>query len=140
MSRIASFADGFTSATAPTLEGASQDDYTLLNNQASATDVTGLVFSSVEYKSAFLDFTLTRSDDTPLLFTQTGSAIASYDGSTWSLEFGNFIGDSLIQDTLTNDEHVILSITGVGQVQYQTGNMGTGHSCELSISSIRILA
>jgi hypothetical protein len=52
VTRIVSFADGFTSASAPVISGANQENYSLNNNQAT-TDIVGLVFDSAAYKSVF---------------------------------------------------------------------------------------
>ena len=58
--RIVSFTDGFTSSTAPIVQGFVQENYTILNNQSS--DVSLFTFNSTSYTSIFVDFQLVRND------------------------------------------------------------------------------
>lgn len=141
MSLVVTFADGFTSASAPTIAGSSPEEYSLSNNQASFTDVTGLIINAVDHTTAFFEYELERSDATPSLYRQSGSFIANYDGSAWILEFGSYIGDQLIVDAIANPQDVGFQILSSGQMQYRSGNMtGGSHSATLKLSVTRIAA
>ena len=112
--RIVSFADGFTSASEPSISGPSSEVYSLSNNQ-SLTNITGLIFNSSIYKSVFFDYEIERIGTST--YRQTGSLMASFNGS-WSLTTGNYQGDSIIEDTLTVDYGITLSIdASTGQVK-----------------------
>jgi len=140
MTRIVDFADGFTSASAPSISGGSLETYTLSNNQASFTN-TGLSFDSSTHTSAFIDFELLRTDATPSYYSQSGKIIAAYDGTAWSIEFGNFIGDEIVADSLASAFNVQFQITSLGVIQYKSGNMtGGSHSCEWKLAVTRISA
>lgn len=131
MARIVNFADGFTSSSAPSVTGVQQENYPLNNNQ-STTDVSGLIFASSSVKSFFANFELERLGS--VLYRQTGQLQASFNGS-WSLDFGNYSGDSIIDDTLSSTEKVVLTIDATtGQVKYSSGNL-TGHTA----SNLRIV-
>lgn len=139
MALTVDFADGFTSASAPDLAGSGQESYVLANNQSSFTNVTGLLFDNTTEKSVFAEYELQRTDSTPSEYRQSGSFIASYDGSAWSIQFGAFVGDEMIADSLPSAYSVQFQMSG-GQVQYKTGNMGSGHAGRLAISIVRISA
>jgi hypothetical protein len=139
MTRLVSFADGFTSASSPTVTGSEQETYVLANNTASATNITGFLLSSSECKSAFGDFEIERVDSLNE-YRMAGSFIAYYDGSAWAVDFGSFSGDNLLVDSITNTSHVILTITSAGQLQFQTGNMaGTGYVGKIRVSLTKVV-
>ena len=59
--------------------------------------------------------------------------------TSWELTFGNYQGDSIIEDVLTNDYGMTLSVTSLGQIQYSTNNF-IGHvSSEIKLYIVRIL-
>ena len=133
--RITAFADGFTSASEPSVSGAVQENYTLLNNQ-SLTDVTGLQFDSSSIKSVFFKYELERVGSTSK--KQVGTFQLVYNTS-WELTFGNYQGDSIIEDVLTEEYGVTLSVTSLGQIQYTSNNF-IGHvSSEIRLYIVRIL-
>jgi hypothetical protein len=140
MSRIISFSDGFTSASAPSLQGADQEDYAILNNQSSP--VTIFSIDAALYKSSFMHFELERSDSGGE-YRQAGNIILSYDGSVWSFSTGNYQGTSIIDDSLVAALNIVLSITtstGVGSLKYTSGNMlGTGYIGNLRVYITRIV-
>jgi hypothetical protein len=137
VTRIVSFADGFTSASAPVISGADQESYTLLNNQA-VTNVTGLLFDSASYKSVFFKYEVERIGSTT--YRQTGSFIAAFNGS-WALTFGNYQGDQIIDDTLVLPQNITLSINAsTGQIRYSSGNQSghTSSSIKLYVTRISV--
>ncbi|MCS6281478.1 MAG: hypothetical protein HUM72_12670 [Dolichospermum sp.] len=135
MTRVVSFADGFTSATSPVVSGASQENYTLNNNQ-STSDIAGLIYSSSQYKSIFIDYELERVGSTT--YRQAGSFLAVFNG-TWTLTFGNFQGDSIIEDTLLNTYSVVLSIdSSTGQIRYSSGNQVGHTSTKFKVYSTKV--
>ncbi len=135
--RIVNFSDGFVATTAPTVDGGDQENYVLLNNQ-SITNLTGLLFNSAEYKSVFIDFEIERIGTTT--YRQSGSLIAAYNG-TWSITFGNYQGDTIVEDTLVNGYNITLSIDGAtGQIKYSSGNQ-VGHvSSKIKLYIVRVTA
>lgn len=133
--RITAFADGFTSASEPSVSGAVQENYTLLNNQ-SLTDVAGLQFDSSSIKSVFFKYELERVGSTSK--KQVGTFQLVYNTS-WELTFGNYQGDSIIEDVLTEEYGITLSVTSLGQIQYTSNNF-IGHvSSEIRLYIVRIL-
>lgn len=135
MSNVVNFADGFTSASAPTGAGSVLESYVINNN-----DTGELLFTldSTATKSAFVDYELRRSTSLGV-FIQTGSMIFAYDGA-WSVSYGNYSGDEIIVDTITSTEHVKLTLnTGTGALTYDSGNMsGTSYSGTFKLNIVRI--
>lgn len=133
--RITSFADGFTSASEPSVSGAVQENYVLLNNQ-SLTNIVGLQFDNTSIKSVFFKYELERVGSTSK--KQAGTFQLVYNTS-WELTFGNYQGDSIIEDVLTEEYGVTLSVTSLGQLQYSSNNF-IGHvSSEIRLYIVRIL-
>lgn len=140
MTRLIEFADGFTSASAPSIAGNSAENYPLLNNQAAFVNITGLDFDETITTTAFIALEIERSDATPALYRQSMTLIASYDGSAWLLEAGSFIGDEMLADSVASPQFVQLQMSG-GQVQYKSGNMvGGTYAGEFKFSITRISA
>jgi hypothetical protein len=133
MTRIIAFADGFTSATAPDIEGTSLETYEIANNSS------GVLFTldPTEVTSAFISYELLRSDSSR--YEQAGKIICLYNGTSWSIQPGNYIGEDLIQDTVTLPQHVVLSFNG-NDLEYESGNMGGSYSGEIKLSITRINA
>jgi hypothetical protein len=133
--RIVNFSDGFVATTAPLVSGAEQENYVLSNNQ-SLTNITGLSFDSSLFKSIFFDFEIERIGTTT--YRQSGSLIAAYNGS-WSITFGNYQGDTIVEDTLVNGYNITLSIDGAtGQIKYSSGNQ-VGHvSSKIKLYIVRV--
>lgn len=137
MPRVVSFADGFTSASAPDVAGGVQETYALNNNQT-LTNITGLVFDNAEYKTAFFDYELERIGSST--YRQSGTFIISYNGS-WTLTLGNYQGDSIIESTLLNAWSITLVInSSTGQFQYSSGNLSGHTESNLKLNIVRILA
>ena len=135
--RIVNFADGFTSASAPLVTGGVQEDYALANNQA-LTNITGLVFSSTSYKAVFIEYELERIGSST--FRQVGTMILSYNG-TWTLNLGNFQGNSIIEPTLVNAESITLTVdSATGQFKYTSGNLAGHTASNLNLNIVRIVA
>lgn len=132
--RIITFADGFSSASAPSTVVAIET-YTIANNTTSGAIFT---LSQAVNKSASFNYELRRVDSLGT-FIQAGSGIVSYDGA-WTLSFGNYQGDEILVDILANPEHVKLAInSSTGAITYDSGNMiGTGYIGTLKISITRM--
>lgn len=134
MAAVIDFSDGFTSASAPTGASGNAESYTIANNITGGAVFT---MNSTVNKSAFIDYELRRSTSLGV-FIQSGSMILSYDGS-WSVSYGNYMGDEMIVDTVSNTEHVKLSLnSGTGALTYDSGNMsGTGYTGTLKLNIVR---
>lgn len=136
--RVVTFADGFVSTTPPVLEGEVSESYTLLNNQSSPANISGLIINSADYKSAFVNYEIERIGTTT--YRQVGSFIAVYNG-TWSITFGNFQGNEVIADSLVNPENITISINAsTGQVSYTSGNQAGHTSSKLKIYITKVVA
>jgi hypothetical protein len=134
--RVVTFADGFVSTTPPDVNGLDQENYTLLNDQA-VTNITGLLFDSSEVKSVFFTYELERIGTTT--YRQSGQFIAAFNG-TWSLTFGNYQGDSIIEDTLTQDYGFVISIDSAsGQIKYESGDQAGHTSSKLKLFTLKVV-
>lgn len=123
MTRVVSFADGFTSASMPNVATAGQEQYDIANNVSTLTNIAGLDFSS--YTSVFIDFEIYREDAADS-FRQAGRMTITKDGADWIFNLGNYQGEDLLRlgdEVMTAPEEVFLWITPAGQMQYKTGNM-----------------
>ncbi len=137
MTRLISFADGFTSASAPSVSDLPMDAYPLANNVSALTNITGLDFSA--YSSVFAECEVERIDSNGTN-RQVIDIKFSKNATVWSMDFGSWRGSDLIQPALTSIESVVISITGAGQVQYQSGNMtGTGYIGNFKFNFIKAL-
>jgi hypothetical protein len=137
VTRIVSFADSFTSASAPVISGANQENYVLLNNQA-VTNIVGLLFDSSIYKSVFFNYEVERIGSAT--YRQVGSFIAAFNG-TWSLSFGNYQGDQIIDDSLVVPQNITLSINAsTGQVSYSSGNQPGHTSSKIKLYIVKVSA
>lgn len=137
MTRIVNFADGFTSATAPQVAGAVQENYIILNNE-----LTGTLFTldSSLNKTAFVNYELIRKNDLES-YTQNGSLIMAFDGTSWLLTEGNFQGNSMITQEFTTDPlSLILTLdTVTGALTYSSGNMiGANYIGTFKLNIVRI--
>ncbi len=133
-----SFADGFTSASAPAFQGVIQENYDILNNQSSPDSL--ITFDSTLYSSLFIDFELTRGDSSNY-FSQFGKLTIFNDGTSWLLAIGMYNNSDIIQDSLVNPEHITLSVSNsgtTGSLDYTSGNMGSGYSGTFKIMATRI--
>jgi len=132
--RIITFADGFSSASAPADAGISRENYLILNNTTAGALFT--IDQSLS-KSMFADYELRRNTSLGV-FIQTGSFTLVYDGA-WSISYGNFSGSDMIQDTIVNTEHIKLMLnTATGALTYDSGNMsGTGYTGTFKLNATR---
>lgn len=140
MTRLLQFSDGFTSASAPSIIGGpSQEDFVISN---AALGTTLLTFDSAIYKSIFFNFTLERSD-VGSTFVQNGKGIIGFDGTDWSITFGNFQDSDMVTDETPLVEQVKFYMTtalGVGSLKYDSGTMGSSYFGNILFSFTRIMA
>lgn len=129
-SRILNFADGFTSATAPTSGGgATQEEYAILNNTLGGTLFTT---DKTMIRSVFINYELMRKNNDGT-FVQTGQMTLQYDGTAWNFSLGNFKTNyqggeysMLRSDAIESVEEVQLLIDPVsGALTYNSGNMNS---------------
>jgi hypothetical protein len=139
MTRIVDFADGLTSASPPDISGGSIEEYEIENDQSTFADL-GISMDEAEHVSAFGSIVLTREDDSPSYYTQTVDFKVIWDGSEWVLEFGSYVGDSVIEETLDSDFGIEFQMSG-GDLQYKSGDMSGGSyvgSAKVSITRISL--
>lgn len=98
-----------------------ETSFSLLNNQ-SATDVTGLLFSSASHHRAKIEFAIRRRDDSAEQDC-AGVIYAIYkeDAGTWDLSV-EFSGDAEGGQPCG----VTFTITAAGQIQYATADFNGG--------------
>lgn len=144
MTRLVTFADGFTSATPPDVTPGAQEDYIVLNNQAAPValmDNSGnqLILDSTKHKSVFADYELERVQG-GTTYRQSGTFMIILGAAGWEIQYGNYIGQDLLQNGgLVNPEHVQLAIDPVtGYVTYTSGNL-VGSTSILKTIMTRIL-
>jgi hypothetical protein len=141
MTRLVTFADGFTAATPPDVTPGAQENFVLLNNQAAFTNFTGLILDSTRTKSVFFEYELERHDDTLGTFRQQGTLMIINGVSGWEIQSGNYIGINMLNDTIVNPQDVIFTVDSVtGQMQYKSGNMsGANYLGNLKTIITRVL-
>lgn len=94
-----------------------QTSFSVANNQATFIDVTGLAFNAGSVRSAQVEYSVYRiSDSNPLGKTESGLMTVLYDNNAgWALAIGPVLGNSGIS----------FDITGTGQIQYKTTDIGS---------------
>lgn len=137
-----SFADGFTASSTPSILGVTQEIYDILNNQASFTNFSGLIFDKDQYQTVKMFCEIERSSVNPteVIYRQTIELIFIYKGS-WSFTTGLSSGDIVFENAFASPEFVYFSINAAtGQVSYTSGNLpGTSYKGNLKASIDRIL-
>lgn len=132
-SRIVQFADGFTSATAPGGATGVIETYSIANNASATTLAT---YDNADFKTVISTYELTRSTSLGT-FKQEGSITFTFVSGSWSINYGNYSGNEMIVDSITNTEHITLSFSG-DNLQYTSGNMaGTSYAGSFKLSSTR---
>jgi len=93
--------------------------FNVANNQLSVSDVTGLIFSAASVRGADISYSVYRKSDTnPSGNTEKGTIQIAYDNITgWIINQGNILGNS----------GITFSITGSGQVQYKSTDIGSSN-------------
>jgi hypothetical protein len=96
-----------------------QVSFTIANNQSSAANITGLIFSPATYRSAKVEYAIYRQTDDALTgVAQVGQLRLVYNSqqASWLLS-DDYAGQS---------SGVEFSITALGQVQYTSSDLGAG--------------
>jgi hypothetical protein len=140
--RVINFADGFVSTAVPIVDddGAALETYLLLNNQ---TNTTILTIDSLSFKSAFIDFEITRKDVSNS-YIQTGQLSLYHTSTGWVYSIGMTNNDDIVSYSIDNPFNVVFSFTNsgtVGTLRYSSGNMGSSYEGKLKIliSRVKIL-
>jgi hypothetical protein len=138
--RTVTFADGFVSTSAPIVEGIEQETYLIENNQL-ATDLFSI--DATQYKSAFIDFELSRSDDVSS-YIQTGSLVLFYDGTSWNYSILMTQNDDILAETIVEPYNVVLTFTtsgDVGTLRYASGSMFSSYTGQLKaiVSKVKVV-
>jgi len=140
MSRIVSFADGFSSVTAP--EDTSNQEWYEIKNGVVSELVTSFVGSAFMYYELKRKNTITVDDeDVEVEYSQTGSIIINEKKGVYKLSFGNYTGDEIIVDEIVNDYGVKFTMNeATGELYYDSGSMiVTDYLGTLKLSNVRIL-
>jgi len=132
-SRIIQFADGFTSATAPSGVNGVIETYSIANNGGATTIAT---YDNADFKTVISTYELFRSTSLGS-FKQEGSVTFTYVSGSWLINYGNYSGNEMIVDSIVNTEHITLSFSG-NNLRYTSGNMaGTSYTGSFKLSSTR---
>lgn len=99
-----------------------ETSFTIANNQAVATDITGLFIDVTQVRAVEIDYSVRRTTDVPAVeVTETGKIIAVYENNsnTWS-----YTRTSTGDDTGTE-----ITVTPTGQFQYTSTDIsGTNYT------------
>lgn len=102
--------------------------FTLVNNQASAANVTGLSFDKTKIRSFVVEYTLYRSASGGLTRAQRGTLVGVTDGTNWEM----------IERPYAGEAGVTFSITSAGQVQYVSDDNTGSYSAPNSVMKFKI--
>lgn len=93
-----------------------QTAFDVANNQATLADVTGLAFNAASVRSSVITYSVYRvSDSSPSGNTETGIMHLVYDNNAgWALGIADVVGNSGVN----------FDITGTGQIQYTSTDIG----------------
>lgn len=94
-------------------------NFTIANNQASPTNVTGLTLDGAVYGSARIDIQMKRSDATPTELVSYIQLFLTYKSSGWVLEQVDHGDDAGVEFSVTTS-------LGVAQIKYTSTNMAGG--------------
>jgi len=111
--------------------GGVQTNFTIVNNQNVALDLTGLVFDKVTIKSVRILFDIHRESVGNNL-NEMGELFVLFDpvADDWILSF----------DSKFDDSEVIFTITAAGQIQYTSSNLtGGSYVGVLRVNDIRTI-
>lgn len=98
---------------------------TLANNQSSAANIPGLVFSAGTVQAIDVTYLITRVyDGGASTIAESGKILGNYDGTTFSIS-QQFVGNS----------GVLLSILNSGQMQYTSSNLASHVSTTIKFSA-----
>ncbi len=146
MARAVVLPDGFTSTFDPTLppvlspgdelfvnsagtawQSGSPSTFSIVNNQSSVADVTGLLFSGAVTQSFVAEYFIYRNTTSTgaTELASRGMMIGAYSpvAATWEMSVGPQVGDA----------GITFSITAAGQVQYTSTNItGTAATSKMS--------
>lgn len=123
------FVTGVQSGTMPATTAASvagdvfvlglQNQFTIVDNNASPASITSMVFDKTLIRSVFVQMTFYRSASGGSTRTQSGIWLLATDGTNWYL---TPMGQGNAPDT--GDAGMTLTITSAGQVQYVSDSNG----------------
>ncbi len=109
-----------------------ETSFTLDNNQASPTNVSGLSFDQASVRSALIYCEVRRKTDTNEVISN-GTVRAYYRANTTTWELLDELGG--------DDDGVLFSITPAGQIQYTSTNLtGSNYSGRLLFKAITFSA
>lgn len=91
--------------------------FTIENNKAVATTVTGLAFDTSTVRGAVIRYSIYRSSTTPTELSETGTMYLAYKSTanTWE-----------VSQVCVGSSGVTFTITTAGQVQYISTDIGSG--------------
>ncbi len=107
-------------------------NFTIVNNQVAAADITGLLLDKTLYRSVVIRWQIYRKSTSTgaTLRVQVGRALLWHDDTNWSLT----------QESMSStDAGVILDVTAAtGQLNYTSDNQSGTYSADTSILSYKI--
>lgn len=91
--------------------------FNIANNQASFSDITGLIFNAASVRAADISYSVFR--------LSTSNLSGHAEKGTIQLIYDNNIGWSINQGNILGSAGVTFSITGTGQLQYKSTDIGS---------------
>lgn len=107
--------------------------FTIVNNQSSAANITGMVFDKTVYRSFLITFTVYRSASGGSTRAESGTLKGVTDGTSWEVD-----PDSVSVPN-TGDTGITFSITSAGQVQYASDDNGGSYDATKSVLDWELL-
>lgn len=116
--------DSAPTSSAPTAPGdfvslGAKTSFTLVNNQSSPANVTGLSFDKSVYRSFILTYQIYRSASGGQTRAENGLIMGITDGANWEIS----VSPSVTVPN-TGDAGTSFTITSAGQIQYTTDDNG----------------
>ena len=110
----------------PGLPSTTTGSFSLVNNQSSFANVTGLLLDKDEARTYVVRYEILRSTDTPTSLYETGTLTFNWSGTAWitlrEIDSGNALGLGI--DTGPFGD--LRAEPSTGQVEYKTENLSGG--------------
>lgn len=135
--RIVTFADGFVSTAPPAAEGQYQQSSEVVNLALNEP----LLTMTSEYRSAFIDFEISRTDIFSS-FVETGRLTLVFKDNLWNFSVGLTQGDEILNsDEPQGVSFSIENVAGQGILKYTSNEMGASYvgSIKMIISKVKAL-
>jgi len=104
------------------LENLGQNEFTILNNQSTSQNITGLILDSTQYISAVIRYDIFRLNEAPTELREMGYLSCLWNSTTDTWTIARRIDCGV--DALNMGANGLTVVAASGQIQYQTDDMG----------------